>query len=192
MSSRYWTFIVYPESVVSGWESMLEETGVEFCISPLHDKDIDPTGEPKKPHYHVVVQFPGPKRYKNIKEDICDKIGATIPKKVESIRGMYRYLTHQDNPEKAQYKQEDIREYNNFKLDLTNTEITTIKKKICQIIEGAKIKEYCELLDYFDEIGDNDFWEVASNHTYFFDRYITSKRNKAKNECNKKQIQTMK
>lgn len=189
MKSRYWAFIVYPESVKGNWKEELEETGLQFAVSPLHDKDIDPTGEPKKAHYHVLVEYDGPKTYRTIKEEICDKIGATIPKKVESIRGYYRYLTHADNPEKAQYEEKDIIRYNNFELDLTTTEVTAIKKKICQIIEGAKIKEYCELLDYFAEIGDNDYWEIASNHTYFFDRYITSKRNKLKNECNNKQVQ---
>ena len=93
---------------------------------------------------------------------------------------MYAYLTHRNNPEKAQYSQEDVREYNGFKLELTTTETTIIKKKICQIIQNLKIKEYCDLLDYFEEIGDNDFWEIASNHTYFFDKYISSYRNKNK------------
>lgn len=178
MKSRYWSFIVYPESAIAEWERELEETGLIFAVSPLHDQDITPEGEKKKEHYHVLIEFPGPKTYNSIKEEICDKIGATIPKKVESIRGYYRYLTHMDNPEKAQYNQEDVKEYNGFKLELTTTETTIIKKKICDIIIGADIKEYCDLLDYFKEIGDCDMWEIASNHTYFFDKYITSRRNK--------------
>lgn len=188
MSSRYWAFIVYPESIVENWETKLEEKGLTYCISPLHDKDIDPTGETKKPHYHVLVEFPGPKRYKNVLE-ITEEIGATIPKKVESVRGYWRYLTHMDNPDKAQYKVDDIRSFNGFKIELTNTETTMIKKKICEIIIGADIQEYSDLLDYFREIGDNDFWEIASNHTYFFDKYITSRRHKTEN---KKQIRSMK
>lgn len=179
MKSRYWSFIAYPESINKNWIKELEETGVQFAISPLHDKDIDPTGEPKKPHYHVLLEYSGPKTYNSMKQ-ITDSIGATIPKKVESIRGYYRYLTHMDNPEKAQYNIEDIKEYNGFKLELTTTETTIIKKKICDIIIGANIKEYCDLLDYFKEIGDCDMWEIASNHTYFFDKYITSRRNKLK------------
>ena len=180
MKSRYWSFIVYPESVKKDWINELEEKGLVFAVSPLHDKDINPTGEQKKAHYHILVEYDGPKTYKSIKEEICDKIGATIPKKIESLRGYYRYLTHEDNPEKAQYKREDIKEFNGFKLELTTTETTIIKKKICQIIQNLKIKEYCDLLDYFEDIGDNDYWEIASNHTYFFDKYICSLRNKEK------------
>ena len=186
MKSRYWSFIVYPESCIKNWEQELEESGLKFAISPLHDRDKDPTGEPKKPHWHVLVEYAGPKRYKNVKEEICDKIGATIPKKVESLRGYYRYLTHMDNPEKAQYNPEDIREYNGFEIALTTTETTVLKKKICEIIIGANIKEYCDLLDYFKEIGDCDMWEIASNHTYFFDKYITSRRNKLKELASKR------
>lgn len=182
MKSRYWSFIIYPESAKEGWESELEETGLVFCISPLHDKDINKYAEGgeelKKAHYHVLLEYEGPKTYKSVKEEICDKIGATIPKKVESLRGYYRYLTHQDNPEKAQYKSDDIKEYNGFKLELTGTETTMIKVKICEIINKEMIKEYSDLIDYFRNIGDYDFLDIASNNTYFFDKYITSKRHK--------------
>lgn len=184
MQGRYWTFIVYPESVKENWENELEEIGLQFCISPLHDKDIDMYAEggpeKKKPHYHVIVEYEGPKRYKNIKEEICDRIGATIPKKVESLRGMYAYLTHKNNPEKAQYNEEDIKSYNGFNVELTNTEVTLIKIKICDEIVKHDIHEYSDLIDYFRNIGDYDYLDIASNNTYFFDKYITSRRHKEK------------
>ena len=86
-----------------------------------------------------------------------------------------------DNPEKAQYKIEDIRAYNGFKIELTTTETTIIKQKICIEIEKENITEYADLLDHYAILGDNDYWEICSNHTYFFDKYITSRRNKKKN-----------
>lgn len=198
MKSRYWTFIAYPESVIEGWLDKLEETGLQFAVSPLHDKDIEKCLTPedfekpnlveimgdkyyyKKPHWHILVMYEGPKTYKSFKEEVCDKVKGTIPKKVESLRGMYAYLTHKNNPEKAQYEISEIKEYNDFKLDLTTTEITLIKQKICLKIIEEEIIEYSDLLDYYLEIGDNDYWEVASNHTYFFDKYITSRRHKEK------------
>ena len=180
MKSRYWSFIIYPESAKENWQNELEEKGLVFCVSPLHDKDLNPTGEKKKEHYHVLIEYEGPKTYKSVNEEICQPIGATIPKKIESLRGYYRYLTHQDNPEKAQYKQEDIKEYNGFKIDLTSTETTMIKVNICEDIIKNDIREYSDLLDYYKSLGDFDYWEVASNHTYFFDKYITSKRHKGK------------
>lgn len=209
MKSRYWTFLTYPDSVEENWINILEETGLQFAVSPIHDRDIEKCLTPedfekpnlieilgdkyyyKKPHYHVLVMYEGPKTYKSFKEEVCDKVKGTIPKKVESIRGMYAYLTHKNNPEKAQYESKDIKEYNEFKLELTTTEITLIKQKICIKIIEENIKEYSDLLDYYLEIGDNDYWEVASNHTYFFDRYITSKRHKEIEENKKEYKNTL-
>ena len=184
MNSRYWACILYPDSCRNNWESILEETGLQFAVSPLHDKDIDIYAEggpqPKKAHWHILLTFEGPKRYKNVKEDICDLIGATIPKKVESLRGYYRYLTHMDNPEKAQYKLEDIKEFNGFKLDLTNSEVNRIIDEVIETIQKNNIYEYSDLDDYYREIGDHDTKDVIRNHTYFFDKYICSRRNKTK------------
>ena len=182
IKSRHWAFIVYPESALEGWEMVLEEKGTVFAVSPLHDKDITPEGEKKKDHYHVLVEFEGPTTYKNVKENICDVIGSTIPKNIMSVRGYYRYLTHEDNPEKAQYNKEDIKEYNGFHLDLTITETTAIMKKITEDIVKLDIKEYCDLLDYYNDLGDQDYWEICSNHVYFLDKYICSRRNKIKQQ----------
>ena len=119
MKSRYWSFIVYPESVLTDWEEVLCKLGCVFAVSPLHDRDINANGEVKKPHYHVLVQFDGPTTYKNVKESICDVVGGTIPQRTISLRGYYRYLCHLDNPEKAQYDINDIKCYGGFKMDLT-------------------------------------------------------------------------
>lgn len=184
MKSRYWACILYPDSCVENWRNLLEETGLQFCVSPLHDKDIDIYAEggpkPKKAHWHLLLTFEGPKRYKNVKEDICDLIGATIPKKVESLRGYYRYLVHMDNPEKAQYNLEDIEEYNGFKMELTTSEVNRIIDEIIETIEKEHIIEYSDLDDYYRYLGDNDCKDIIRNHTYFFDKYICSVRNKLK------------
>ncbi|MEB8657649.1 Rep family protein, partial [Staphylococcus caprae] len=46
--SKTWNLIVYPESAPEGWKELLVEDGISFVCSPLHDKDILPTGEIKK------------------------------------------------------------------------------------------------------------------------------------------------
>lgn len=38
--SIYFTFLLYPESLPSDWETLLKTTGRPIAISPLHDKDI--------------------------------------------------------------------------------------------------------------------------------------------------------
>ena len=38
--ARYFTFLLYPESIPSGWLDKLELIGVPIAVSPLHDKDL--------------------------------------------------------------------------------------------------------------------------------------------------------
>ncbi len=54
--ARYFTFLLYPESIPSDWELKLETLGVPIAVSPLHDKDkSNVEGQKyKKPHYHVL------------------------------------------------------------------------------------------------------------------------------------------
>lgn len=47
VKSRTWGAVVYPESAPEDWLKILEETRVQFAVSPLHDKDTDPYGEIK-------------------------------------------------------------------------------------------------------------------------------------------------
>ena len=189
IKSRYWAFLVYPESAREDWKDVLCEMGVVCAVSPLHDRDINPTGEKKKAHYHVLVQFEGPTTYKNIDENICQLINATIPKKVISLRGYYRYLTHQDNPEKAQYDPQDIEVYGGFKLDMTTTEITQYKIQIMEDIQEKNIIEYSDICEYYkDIVGDYDKLDIVTNHTYFFDKYICSRRNKQKQAMEKNNV----
>ena len=51
--SHVWTFLVYPDSVNENWLFLLDSLHIPICVSPLHDKDFNPTGEPKKPHKHI-------------------------------------------------------------------------------------------------------------------------------------------
>ena len=45
MKKRYWAFVLYPESAPENWKEILQQTGLSCCVSPLHDKDINPTGD---------------------------------------------------------------------------------------------------------------------------------------------------
>ena len=82
----------------------LDQLHVAALISPLHDKDTNPSGEPKKPHYHVLLMFEGVKDYETQVKPIFAEIGGVGREMVNSARGYARYLCHLDNPEKAQYE----------------------------------------------------------------------------------------
>ena len=49
VKKRNWAFIVYPDSAPADWQEILRQTGLQCVVSPLHDSDLDPTGEPKTP-----------------------------------------------------------------------------------------------------------------------------------------------
>lgn len=176
---RNWTFVLYPESAPPDWREKLRLSGLLSAVSPLHDKDVNPTGEEKKAHYHVLLVYSGPTTY-NAVSKFTSSFNATIPQPLESVRGMYRYFTHKDNPEKYQYCEDDIEHFNGFNIadliELTKSEVNDIKKRIFEIIDDMDLIEYSDLCDYLRL---NDLmveWDIAINHTMLFNTYLTSKR----------------
>ena len=178
---RNWAFVLYPESAPEDWREQLQKTGLQCAVSPLHDKDLNPDNDFKKEHFHVILCYSGPTSF-NVVKKLTDQLNQPIPIPLEQIRGYYRYFTHMDNPEKYQYEEKDITTINGFNIadfvELSKSEIVEIKRKLQKIIRENQITEYSEFMDFLidDENLKNEY-EVASNNTIFFDRYISSKRN---------------
>lgn len=181
VKKRNWAFVLYPESAPKDWLDLLQQTGLQFCVSPLHDKDLNADNTPKKAHYHIILIYDGPTTYNNVRQ-LTESLGQPIPQPLEQVRGYYRYLTHKDNPEKYQYDEKDILSFNGFSIkdfiELTTSEVMQIKKSIQQFIRDNEILEYSLLMDVLLDNDLKDMYEVATNHTYFFDKYITSYRNR--------------
>lgn len=183
IKKRNWTFVCYPESMPTDWQDIIERSGIPCAFSPLHDKDInEATKEPKKPHFHVILCYDGPTTYNAVKA-FTDSLNATIPQPIESLKGVYRYLTHKDNPEKAQYLETDIQTFNGFNardfIELTKSEVLQLKTETMQLIRELNICEYSDLLDMLLDSCMTDHYDVASSNTILFNTYISSRRNKA-------------
>lgn len=182
VKKRNWAFVVYPESAPSDWIEQLKLSGLQFAISPLHDRDLNDTGEPKKPHWHVIVVYGSPTTYNNAKA-LTERLNAPIPQALESVRGYYRYLTHKDNPEKVQYNELEVQTGGGFNIldfvELTKSEVLTIKKELQLLIRSQGITEYSDFMDFLLDNALNEQYDVASCNTYFFEKYISSCRNKA-------------
>lgn len=114
--ARAWTFIVYPESAPENWKEILDEKQLCWACSPLHDRDVNATGEPKKPHWHILLSFRGKKGYGQI-WSVSEAINGTRPQVCHEQKALIRYFTHRDNPEKAQYDQRDIEARGGFDLE---------------------------------------------------------------------------
>lgn len=183
VKKRNWAFVLYPDSAPENWLEIIQKSGLQGAISPLHDKDLNDTGEEKKAHFHIILIFSGPTSF-NVVNNFTSSLNQRIPQPLESVRGYYRYLTHKDNPDKYQYNERDISVFNGFDIsdfvELSKSEVLQIKKKIQQFIRDNKIYEYCDLMDV---LLDNDMiqeYDVASSNTYFFEKYISSRRNQKK------------
>lgn len=163
--TRNYACVVYPESAPFDWQEILSDQFVPAFISPLHNHDINPTGEVKKEHYHVMLLFDSVKTSEQAKV-IFDLIGGVGCEVVNSTRGYARYLCHLDNPEKAQYSIEDVRclcgaDYPNV-ISLVTDKYKAIGEMIdfCQannIFSYAVLLEYCrmERFDWFRVLCDN-------------------------------------
>ena len=74
--TRNFATVVYPESAPADWMERLDQCHVAALVSPLHDRDTNPSGEPKKPHYHVLLMFESPADYESKVAPIFAEIGA--------------------------------------------------------------------------------------------------------------------
>lgn len=180
MKKRNFTTLVYLDSAPVDWMDNLQQTGLACAISPLHDKDIDPSGDVKKPHYHVLFCFEGPTTLKNAQELSNSILSGVLVKPIESIRGMYRYLTHEDNPEKHHYDKRDIVLLNGFDPQnvLSNSDESEIADRVIQIIIDNKIKYYHDLIDFLRCNGFEEEKHVAMSKIMLFTSYLNSMRYK--------------
>ncbi len=167
MKGRHFAYVVYPESAPADWIEQLQQTGLSFVVSPLHDKDIDPTGTPKKPHYHVIISWGNTTTYRAAR-GLCDKLRCPRPQALKSPNAMYRYLTHKDNPDKYQYEEQPVT-YNGWVRPLNAADVVQLKREIWGMVYTNDCQEYGELLMVCVEHG-SEYFDVASSHTIFFSK----------------------
>lgn len=165
LKGRHFSFVVYPESAPHDWIEQLKKRGLAFVVSPLHNKDVNPDGTPKKAHYHVIVSWGNTTTYRAAR-GLCVLLNCPQPQLLKSCNGMYRYLTHKDNPEKFQYKEQPTC-YNGWVRPLDNADVANIKREIWQTVYIKDCQEYGELLMVCEQLGP-EYFEVASRNTLFF------------------------
>lgn len=177
--TRNWAFIMYPDSAPTNWREILENFHINIIVSPLHDKDINPTtNEPKKPHWHVVLNFDSVKTIKQV-EEIANSVKGTKPIKVESINGAIRYFTHIDNPEKAQYKREDITNIGSFDIDEPFKRSIDKYNTIAAMVDYIEAHNETEFFKFFLYCKNNnqEWFKALCDSSYVIREYIKSRRN---------------
>lgn len=175
--TRNYASILYEESAPKNWRQILEDCFVPMIISPYHNKDINPNGEPKKPHYHIIIMFDSVKTCEQARE-IFEKVNAVGCEYVKSIRGYARYLCHLDNPDKAQYNIEDV-------ISMSGADYLGIIGLACDkykavaemidFIDSNKVPSYAYLLRYARNGRFDWFKLLCDNSSYVIKEYISAK-----------------
>lgn len=156
--SRYFTFLLYPESIPEDWELRLELLGQPIAISPLHNQDKDKkNGGYKKPHYHLIYVAKNPVTAdsvrKKIKGVLGDKSVAMVQIVRTSMEQMYLYLTHESKDavakKKHKYNKADIKCLMNFDIaryvTLDVEEKDYILDMVCNLIDDHGLANMREL-----------------------------------------------
>lgn len=174
--TRNFATVVYPESAPEQWQTILAEMKISAFVSPLHDSDLNADGQPKKPHYHVMLMYDGVKTEDQARE-ACEKIGGVGCEKINSVRSYARYLCHLDNPDKHQYNTEDVKQFSGADYFSVIGSVADKYKAIREMIMFCfenHISEYSDLLFYCMNERDDWFRVLCDNGTYVMREYLKS------------------
>lgn len=180
---RNWTCVIYPgDSCPSDYVDILDKLHIEWVESPLHDKDVNGDGTPKKPHKHLALLFDGKKSYDQVKA-ICDSVGGTIPQRAHSVKALIRYFAHLDNPEKAPYRIADVVAHGGIDVASlmapSSAERYEIVRDMMQFCIDADIYEFSDLCQYaMDNHFDTWYPVLVGHHTLAMQTFLTSRRHK--------------
>lgn len=174
--SRNFATVVYPESAPENWLEVLTDFHIPCLVSPLHDKDVNADGEPKKAHYHVVLLYDGVKSDEQVKQ-VFISIGGVGFERVASVRGYARYLCHLDNPEKYQYDTSLVKsfcgvDYYNL-CSLVIDKYVAIQDMMFYIVEH-NVVSYSELLLYCSQNRFDWFRVLCDNGTLVIKEFLKS------------------
>lgn len=177
--SNKWAFLIYQESAPENYLDILEEMHIPFVLSPWHDKDVNKeTGEFKKAHKHGVLFFESLKSYTQVSELLTEKLNT--PSHVEVVmspKGMYDYFIHAENPDKTLYSIDEIESGCGFELEqflITNNNEEYLSTVI-DIIEEHNFTEFNNLVRYA-RVENPSLLNLIINKTYFFAKYLDSRR----------------
>lgn len=139
--STWFPLLVYEEHIDVVRQN-LALFGYKYAICK-HDKDLNEKSEVKKVHWHVVVVC-GKKEYQftlanrlGVERRFVERPLSTEP------NGAIRYLTHMDDPDKAQYERDSIE---------TNIEAVELERLHQKVEKRSKDEETDFLLDDIERL----------------------------------------
>lgn len=189
--TRNWTIILYPDSVPKNWRDIVDGFHIEWVESPLHENDLNADGEPKKPHWHILLMFGGVKSYEQVLE-LIEPLNCPIPERCHNAKAMVRYMAHLDNPDKAKYNIADIIAHGGVDiaelLRPNSSERYTLIGEMIGFIRDNNIIEFQDIMDYSASYRLDDWFPLlCDNSAFVINQYIKSQRHRQqlKDEVNR-------
>ena len=137
---QYWEYMDVKD-VSSLVERIKALTNLKSWCIVTHDKDVLPSGELKRPHFHCVLTFSNNKTFGSIAKGLG--VAVQYVNKIKSTtKSAQLYLIHRNNPEKYQYNPSEVQanfDYVNF---VDDCPIKEKRENIALRIEKGEIKEY--------------------------------------------------
>lgn len=170
--SNVWCFVIYPDdSAPSNYLEIIRSWHIPALVSPIHDSDINADDTEKKKHIHVLLYFGvgANKSFDQVKV-YSDQLFGTIPIRVNSVNAMIRYFIHKDNPEKHQYRQEDLIVCSGFEIgnafdNFSDQEL--MYEQIEKIIVDNGIFNMFNLVVFLKGYNMKDELRFLRTHTYY-------------------------
>lgn len=168
--------MVYPESAPSDWIRLLQEQCVPALISPLHNKDINADGTPKKEHFHVLILFEGV-RTRDQAAEVFSVIGGVGIEPIKCARAYSRYLCHLDSADKPRYDVEDViscsgADYQTM-INLATDKYSAIGEMIEFCLQNGVVS-YAQLLLFAKENRQDWFRVLCDNGTVTMVQFLKS------------------
>ena len=172
--SKYFCAVLYPDSSSYDTDKLIKSLAEEhfsFAVSPIHDRDIEENGSLKKGHYHLLLAYSSATTLTNIRGWF--KFCGMPDSDLHSVRvcasgvGYFRYLTHKDNPEKAQYDVNDIRVFNDSdglfkKFSKTASDKIDDLVRIFQIVDELDTISFHSLVQYL-MLNERDLFKLLTS-----------------------------
>lgn len=174
--TRNYACVVYLDSAPENWLSIISDAKIPCFVSPLHDEDVNPTGEPKKPHHHVLAMWDSVKT-KDQAQAFFDTFKGVGCESVNSSRGYARYLCHLDNPEKAQYSPEKVKCFggaNYSHIIGTMADKGKCVREMIAFVREQDITCFSDLMDYSATNNEEWFDCLINAGAYVIKEYIKS------------------
>lgn len=190
--TRNWTVIFYPEDLPKNWTSLIDDLHFKWIQSPIHDKDINADGKPKKLHCHNLFMFENVKTFEQVENMLKEVfgesetgtiIGVASPKQVADRCAIVRYMAHLDNPDKEQYNVSEIIGHNGADvMEILKYSASETREMIVAMEEYIEDNNITELADFSKAIRyEYPEWHMilATKMTIYFNAFIRSCRHKS-------------